>query len=108
MNVNLGATVHLNARDCTGSEDTRMSVIFFRVTAILSAKCMTLKSDELSNKRSNNALEDRDDFNNERENNSREDGEETMSHDKTSDNLSVWLLAVDAEVLSVSDGRKKI
>ena len=58
--------------------------------------------------RSNNAFENRDDFNNERENHLTESGEETMSHDKTSNNLSVWLLAVDAEVLSVSDGRKKI
>ena len=76
------------------------------------------RSDKLSNKRSDNALEDRDNFNNERVNNSTEDGDETLNDDKASDNLSVWLkasdnlsvwlLAVNAEVLSVADAAKNI
>ena len=66
------------------------------------------RSDELSNKRSDNTLEDRDDVNNERVNNSTGDGDETLSDDKASDDLSVWLFAVDAEVLSVSDAAKNV
>ena len=53
-------------------------------------------------------MEDRDDVNNERVNNSTGDGDETLSDDKASDDLSVWLFAVDAEVLSVSDAAKNV
>ena len=62
------------------------------------------RGDEPSNKRRNNTSEDRDDVNNERVNNLKQDGDETL----VSDNLSVWLLAVDAEVLSVADAAKNI
>ena len=62
------------------------------------------RGDKPSNTRRNNTSEDRDDVNNERVNNLKQDGDETL----VSDNLSVWLLAVDAEVLSVADAAKNI